>query len=76
MTGKVSVLFSAEADDRVLSEALIHEAYLDDVVICSESWSQHMEHLCAVFCCLKEAGLTTTCPNVSLGKPLRRILGK
>lgn len=33
-------------------------AYLDDVVIYSESWEQHLEHRWTVFTCLQEAGLT------------------
>ena len=40
--------------------------YLDDVVIYSDSWSSHMEHVKALFVCLAEARLTVNLVNVSL----------
>lgn len=33
-------------------------AYLDDIVLYSDSWEQHLEHLCPVLGCLHAAGLT------------------
>ena len=33
-------------------------AYLDDLVIYSSTWEEHLQHLQKVFSCLKEAGLT------------------
>lgn len=41
----------------VLSGLLFCKAYLDDLVVCFESWSEHMEHLHAVFYHLMDAGL-------------------
>ena len=33
-------------------------AYLDDLVVFSNSWPEHLEHLCVVLQRLREAGLT------------------
>ena len=33
-------------------------AYLDDLVVYSESWEEHLEHLSQVLGCLRKAGLT------------------
>lgn len=42
----------------VLSGLSFCEAYLDDLVVCSETWVEHLEHLRVVFGRLKEANLT------------------
>lgn len=63
----------------VLSGLPFCEAYLDDLVVCSESWSEHVEHLHAVFFCLNEVGLTINLAKCEFGqttvKYLRKIVG-
>lgn len=45
--------------DLVLSDHLTYaRAYIDDVVIFSTTWSDHITHLCAILNCLREVGLT------------------
>ena len=52
------------------------EAYINDLVVCSESWVEHLEHLCAVFCSLKEVGLTVNLSNSEFGQATVTYLGK
>lgn len=51
----------------VLAGLSFCEAYLDDLVVCSESWAEHLEHLQAVFCRLKE-GLTVNLSKCEFGQ--------
>ena len=44
--------------DRVIRGLDFAEAYLDDLIIFSESWEEHLQHLHTVLQRLKEAGLT------------------
>ncbi|XDV12077.1 hypothetical protein PO909_000821 [Leuciscus waleckii] len=45
--------------DQVLRDSsAFAAAYLDDIVLYSDSWEQHLEHLCTVLGCLHAAGLT------------------
>ena len=37
--------------------------YIDDIIVFSDSWTQHLEHLQAVFQCFREAGLTANLQN-------------
>lgn len=60
----------------VLSGLPFCEAYLDDLVVCSESWSEHMEHLRVVFCRLNEAGLTVNLAKCEFGQATVVYLGK
>ena len=41
----------------ILAGLLVCKAYLDDMVVCSESQIENLEHLGAMFCHLKEAGV-------------------
>lgn len=63
----------------VLSGLPFCEVYLDDLVVCSESWSEHMEHLRVAFCRLNEAGLTANLDKCEFGQAtvvhLGRIVG-
>lgn len=60
----------------VLSGLPFCEAYLDDLVVCSESWSEHKEHLRVVFCRLNEAGLTVNLAKCEFGQATVVYLGK
>ena len=42
-------------------------AYLDDVVIFSETWTEHLTHLEQVFVGLEEAGLTVKASKCQIG---------
>lgn len=45
--------------DQVLRDSsAFAAAYLDDIVLYSDSWEQHLEHLCTILGCLHVAGLT------------------
>ena len=45
--------------DEVLKECQdFAKAYIDDVVIFSNTWEEHLHHLGRVFQCLQKAGLT------------------
>lgn len=59
-----------------LSSLLFCEAYLDDLVVCSESWVEHLEQLHTVFYCLKEAGLTVNLSKCELGQATVTYFGK
>ncbi len=50
-------------------------AYLDDVVIFSDSWKKHLYHLATVFQRVKEAGLTINPAKCSLAKRETDYLG-
>ncbi len=55
--------------DVVLSECMdVSSVYIDDVLIMSASWKEHVVHLVRVFKCLLEAGLTC--------KPAKCVFGK
>ena len=43
-------------------------AYLNDIVVFSSSWEEHLNHLCQVHEFLQKAQLTVICPSVSLGR--------
>ncbi|CAM5173812.1 unnamed protein product [Eretmochelys imbricata] len=42
-------------------------AYLDNVAIFSDSWEEHLEHLQAVFQCIREAGLMVKAKKCQIG---------
>lgn len=60
----------------VLAGLSFCEAYLDDSVVCSVSWSEHVEHVHAVFHRLKEAGLTVNLSKCEFGQATVTYLGK
>ena len=60
----------------VLSGLSFCEAYLDDLVICSASWAEHVDHLGAVFARLSEASLTINLSKCEFGKATVTYLGK
>lgn len=49
--------------------------YLDDIAIFSSSWVDHVEHLRAVLCRLREANLTVKAPKCQLGRAEVAYLG-
>lgn len=49
--------------------------YLDDIAIFSSSWIDHMKHLRAVLCRLREAGLTVKVAKCQLGRAEVAYLG-
>lgn len=61
---------------RVLSGVTNCEAYLDDVVIYSASWEDHLNSLNQVFCRLSGASLTLNLTKCELGKVVVTYLGK
>uniref|UniRef100_A0A8C5E2N5 ribonuclease H n=1 Tax=Gouania willdenowi TaxID=441366 RepID=A0A8C5E2N5_GOUWI len=60
----------------VLSGLPFCEAYLDDVVVCSSSWGEHLEHLGRVFQRLRESNLTVNLSKCEFGKATVTYLGK
>ena len=50
-------------------------AYLDDVVIYSRSWTEHLQHIRAVFSRLREAGLTVKPKKCQFGMRTCTYLG-
>ena len=42
-------------------------AYLDDLIIYSESWNDHLKHISEVLKCLREAGLTLKAKKCQIG---------
>ena len=50
-------------------------AYLDDVIIFSRSWNEHLVHLREVFWRLQEAGLTLKVSKCQFGKKEVHYLG-
>ncbi len=50
-------------------------AYLDDIIIHSNDWQRHMEHLRAVLRSLREAGLTANPRKCAIGRVEVRYLG-
>lgn len=60
----------------VLSGLYFCEACLDDLVVCSNSWMEHMDHLQTVFSNLKEAGLTVNLSTCEFRQATVTYLGK
>ena len=52
------------------------EGYLDDLVVCSESWVQHVDHLRVLFGRLREANLTVTLSKCEFARKTVTYLGK
>lgn len=50
-------------------------AYLDDIVIYSQSWEEHLEHLRRVLCSLRQTRLTVKLRKCQLGMTECRYLG-
>ena len=42
--------------------------YIDDIIVFSTSWSDHLDHLACVFDCVRQAGLTAKTAKCSFGK--------
>ena len=49
--------------------------YIDDVVVFSQSWEQHLKHLGEVFSCLRQAGLTLKVAKCQFGLREAKYLG-
>ena len=49
--------------------------YIDDIVIFSNSWKDHMNHLARVFTCFREAHLTAKLSKCSFGQTKLQYLG-
>jgi len=62
---------------KVLGEArgLFADAYLDDIIIFSKSWKEHLEHIKFVLQKLKKAGLTVNPAKCQFGKTTIKYLG-
>ena len=58
-------LQGAPANFQRMMDCLLHgldsssAAYLDDLVVLSKTWEEHLEQLCSILLPLREAGLTT-----------------
>ena len=62
--------------DRVLCpHAAFAAAYLDDVIIHSDSWAQHLRHVAAVLESLRQVGLTANPKKCTIGRAEVRYLG-
>lgn len=62
--------------NRVLSGLSGCEAYLDDVVLFSSSWSEHLDQIKELFVRLAEANLTVNLAKCEFGKATVTYLGK
>ena len=51
------------------------QVYIDDIVVFSESWELHCEHISLVLCRLKEAGLTANVSKCQWGQTQIEFLG-
>lgn len=60
----------------VLSGLSFCEAYLDDLVICSSTWCEHLAHLEKVFMRLRDAKLTVNLSKCEFGQATVTYLGK
>lgn len=60
----------------VLSGLPFCEAYLDDLVVCSATWTEHVQRLGAVFARLSEATLTVNLSKCEFGQATVTYLGK
>lgn len=60
----------------VLSGLPFCEAYLDDLVICSATWAEHVDHLSTAFALLCEANLTINLSKCEFGQATVTYLGK
>ena len=60
----------------VLSGLSFCEAYLDDLVVCSRSWAEHLDHLRVVFKRLADANLTINLGKCEFGQATVTYLGK
>ena len=62
--------------DRVLRPyAAFAAAYVDDVIIHSDSWAQHLRHVAVVLESLRQAGLTANPKKCTIGRAEVRYLG-
>ena len=52
------------------------QAYLDDVVLCSHTWTDHLEQIRELFAHLAAANLTINLAKCEFGKARVRYLGK
>ena len=46
------------------------KVYIDDIIIFSDSWEAHLEHIALVLGKLLEAGLTANCDKCRCPRPL------
>ncbi len=54
--------------DIVLQEArTFAQAYMDDIIVFSNDWTEHLTHLRSAFGCLQQAGLTLQLPKCQFG---------
>ena len=51
------------------------QSYIDDVVVYSNSWEEHLQHLREVLCCLQKAGLTLKLSKCQFGLNKVHYLG-
>ena len=74
-------LFGAPAMFQRLMDRVLHPhaaftaAYLDDVIIHSDSWAQHLRYVAAVLQTLRQAGLTANPRKCTIGRAEVRYLG-
>ena len=61
--------------DRVTAGLEFTAAYLDDLIIYSETWEEHKDHLRQIFMRLREAGLTVKPKKCQLGTDHCTYLG-
>ncbi len=61
--------------DHVLQGLTFTAAYLDDIVIYSDTWEQHMQHIREVLQRLQEAGLTVNPRKCAIAKAETEYLG-
>lgn len=62
--------------NRVLGDVPNCAAYLDDLVVYSDTWKQHLELLELVFTCLSDASLVLNLDECEFGKGVVSCLGK
>lgn len=59
--------------NRVVSGCAV---YLDDLIVCTDTWEQHLEHVRALFSRLAEAHLTVSLAKCEFGKATVVSLGR
>ncbi|MGL5294059.1 MAG: reverse transcriptase domain-containing protein [Aeromonas sp.] len=68
---------SSSGSDRILRpHAANAAAYLDDIIIYSNDWQWHMQHLNAVLSSTRGAGLTANPEKCAIGRVEVRYLGQ
>ena len=67
--------FQRLMDQVIRGKQKFARAYLDDLVIFSHTWEEHLDHLSQIFQCLFDAGLTVKLKKCQFGMSKCSYLG-